>query len=79
VRRGAIAPMMVGAALVAIVTVGVVMAVTHLYAEHRGFAGAIDPRLVDAGALAANGALLFALLRLRRFDPESNDGTEDDA
>jgi hypothetical protein len=71
--------MLVGAALVAIVTVGVVMAVTHLYADHRGFAGAIDPRLVDVGAVTANAALLFALLRLKRFDPESNEGMEDDA
>lgn len=79
VRRGAITLMLVGAALLASLTVGVVIAVTHLYAEHRGFAGAIDPRLVDVGALTANAALLFALLRLNRFDPESNDGMEDDA
>jgi hypothetical protein len=69
----------VGAALVASLTAGVVLAVTHLYAEHRGFAGAIDPRLVDVGALAANAALLFALLRLSRFNQESNEGTEADA
>jgi hypothetical protein len=79
VRRGTITPMLAGAALLAIVTFGVVMAVTHLYADHRGFAGAVDPRLVDVGALIANAALLFALLRLNRFEPESNEGTEDDA
>jgi hypothetical protein len=70
---------LIGAALLAGLTVGVVLAVTHLYTEHRGFAGAIDPRLVDVGALAANAALLFALLRLSRFDQESNEGTEGDA
>ena len=70
---------LIGAGLLASLTVGAVMAVTHLYAQHRGFVGAIDPRLVDVGALAANGALLFALLRLSRFDQASNEGTEDDA
>jgi len=70
---------LIGAALLAGLTVGVVLAVTHLYAQHRGFLGAIDPRLVDVGALAANGALLFALLRLSRSDQESNEGTEGDA
>lgn len=77
--RGAITMMLVGAALLASVTVGVVLAVTYLYAQHRGFAGAIHPLLVDVGALAANGALLFALLRLSRFDRESNEGREGDA
>jgi hypothetical protein len=77
--KGAITMVLLGAALLATVTVGVVLAVTHLYADHRGFAGAIDPRLVDLGALAANGALLYALLRLSRFDRESNEGTEGDA
>jgi hypothetical protein len=79
VHKGAITLVLVGAALLASVTVGVVLAVTHLYADHRGVAGAIDPRLVDVGALAANGALLFALLRLSRFDRESNESTEGDA
>jgi hypothetical protein len=79
VPRDAITMMLVGAALLACVTVGVVLAVTHLYAEHRGFSGAIHPLLVDGGALAANGALLFALLRLSRFDRESNEGSEGDA
>ena len=77
--RGATRLILIGAALLASLTAGAVMAVTRLYAEHRGFAGAIDPRLVDVGALAANGALLFALLRLSRFHQESNEGTEDDA
>ena len=75
---GAITMLLIGAALIASVTAGVVLAVTQLYAEHRGFSGAIHPLLVDAGALAANGALLFALLRLSRFDRESNEGTEGD-
>ena len=79
VPRGVTRLILIGAALLASLTVGAVMAVTHLYAQHRGFAGAIDPRLVDVGALAANGALLFALFRLSRFDQESNEGTEDDA
>jgi hypothetical protein len=79
VRRGGITLMLIGAALLASVTVGVVLAVTHLYAEHRGFMGAIDPRLVDGGALAANAALLFALFSLSRSNRESNEGTEDDA
>lgn len=74
--RGPITLVLVGAALLASLTVAVVIAVTHLYAQHRGFAGAIDPRLVDVGALVANGALLFALLRLSRFDQESDEGTE---
>ena len=77
--RGAITLMLIAAALLASATVGVVLAVTHLYAEHRGFAGAIDPRLVDVGALAANAVLLLAILRLCRFDRESNEGMEDDA
>ena len=77
--RGAITVLLLGAALLASVTVGVVLAVTQLYAEHRGFSGAIHPLVVDAGALAANGALLFALVRLSRFDRESNEGTEGDA
>ena len=76
--RGAITMLLIGAALIASVTAGVVLAVTQLYAEHRGFSGAIHPLLVDAGALAANGALLFALLRLSHFDRESNEGTEGD-
>jgi hypothetical protein len=71
--------MLIGAALLASLTAGVVLMVTHLYAEHRGFAGAIDPRLVDVGALAANAALLFALFRLSRFNRESTEGTEGDA
>jgi hypothetical protein len=74
--RGAITMLLLGAALLASVTVGVVLAVTRLYAEHRGFSGAIHPLLIDAGALAANGALLFGLLWLSRFDRESNEGTE---
>ena len=78
-RRGAITLMLIAAALLASATVGVVLAVTRLYAEHRGFAGAIDPRLVDVGALAANAALLLAILRLSRFDRESIKGREDDA
>lgn len=78
-RRGAITLMLVGAALVASLTVGVVMTATHLYAEHRGFAGAIDPRLVDLGSLAANAVLLFALFSLGRFNRESNRGREDEA
>jgi len=78
VAKGAITLVPVGAALLASVTVAVVLVVTHLYAEHRGFAGAIDPRLVDVGAVAANGALLFVLLRLSRFDRESNESTEGD-
>ena len=77
--RGAITLMLIAAALLASATVGVVLAVTHLYAEHRGFAGAIDPRLVDVAALAANAALLLAILRLSRFDRESINDTEDDA
>ncbi len=79
VPRGLITLVLVGAALVASLTVGVVVAVTHLYVEHRGFAGAIDPRLVDVGTLAANAALLFALFRLSRFNRQCNEGTEDDA
>jgi hypothetical protein len=79
VPRGAITLMLIAAALLASATVGVVLAVTHLYAEHRGFAGAIDPRLVDVGALAANAALLLAILRLSRFDRESINDTENDA
>jgi len=79
VPRGAITQMLIAAALVASATVGVVLAVTHLYAEHRGFAGAIDPRLVDVGAVAANVALLLAILRLSRSDRESIEGMEDDA
>lgn len=79
VGRGAIGLMLIGAALVASLTIGVVLAVTHLYAEHRGFAGAIDPRLVDVGAVAANAALLYALFSLGRFHRESNVGAEDDA
>ena len=71
--------MLIAAALVASATVGVVLAVTHLYAEHRGFAGAIEPRLVDVGALAANAALLLAIIWLSRFDRESIKGMEDDA
>jgi len=78
VRKGAITLTLIGA-LVASVTVGVVLAVTHLSAEHRGFTGVIDPRLVVVGALAANAALLFALFSLSRFNRESNRGTEDDA
>jgi hypothetical protein len=78
VRKGAITLTLIAAALVASVTVGVILAVTHLYAEHRGFTGAIDSRLVDVGALAANAALLFALFSLSRFNRESNEGTEDD-
>ena len=77
--RGAITLMLIAAALLASATVGVVLAVTRLYAEHRGFAGAIDPRLVDVGALAANAALLSAILRLSRFDRDSNEDMEDDA
>ncbi|TMB64774.1 MAG: hypothetical protein E6J51_09230 [Chloroflexi bacterium] len=77
--RGAITLMLIAAALVASATVGVVLAVTHLYAEHRGFAGAIEPRLVDVGALAANAALLLAIIWLSRFDRESIKGMEDDA
>jgi len=68
-----------GAALLASLTVGVVLAVTHLYAQHRGFMGAIDPRLVDVGALAANATLLFALLRLSHFNRQSNEGAEEEA
>jgi len=79
VPRGAITLMLIAAALLASATVGVVLAVTHLYAEHRGFAGAIDPRLVDVGAVAANVALLLAILRLSRFDRDSIEGREDDA
>jgi len=79
VRRGAITMTLIGAALLASATVGVVLAVTHLYAEHRGFAGAIDPRLVDVGALAANVALLFALFKLSRSNRESTESMEDDA
>ena len=79
VRRGAITLLLVGAALVASLTAAVVMAVTRLYAEHRGFAGAIDPRLVDVGALTANAALLFMVFKLNRFDRESNEGMEEDA
>jgi len=79
VPRGAITLMLIAAALLASATVGVVLAVTHLYAEHRGFTGAIDPRLVDVGALAANAALLLAIIRLSRFDRESIKGSEDDA
>jgi hypothetical protein len=79
VPRGAITLMLTAAALLASATVGVVLAVTHLYAEHRGFAGAIDPRLVDVGALAANAALLLAILGLSRFDRESIKGMEEDA
>jgi len=79
VRRGAITLMLIGAALLASLTVGVVLAVSHLYAEHRGFMGAIDPRLVDVGALAANVALLFALFSLSRFNRESIKGREDEA
>jgi len=79
VPRGAITLMLIAAALLASATVGVVLAVTHLYAEHRGFAGAIDPQLVDVAALAANAALLLAILRLSRFDRESINDTEDDA
>jgi hypothetical protein len=79
VPRGAITMMLVGAALLASVTAGVVLAVTRLYAEHRGFSGAIHPLLVDAGALAANGALFFALLRLSRYDRDANEGREDGA
>ncbi len=78
-RRGAITLMLIAAALLASATVGVVLAVTRLYAEHRGFTGVIDPRLVVVGALAANAALLFALFSLSRFNRESNRGTEDDA
>ena len=79
VARGPMTLLLVAAALLASLTVGVVMVVTHLYAQHRGFMGAIDPRLVDVGALAANGALLFALLRLSHFNRESREGAEDDA
>jgi hypothetical protein len=79
VRRGEISVMLIGAALLASLTVGVVLAVTHLYAERRGFAGAIDPRLLDGGAVAANAALLFALLRLSYVNPESSEGAEEDA
>jgi hypothetical protein len=71
--------MLAGAALVASLTVAVVLVVTHLYAAHRGFAGAIAPRLVDLGALAANATLLVALFRLGGFNRESGNGTEDDA
>ena len=78
-RRGAITLLLIGAALLASLTVGVVLAVSHLYTEHRGFMGAIDPRLVDVGALAANAALLFALFSLRRFSRESIKGREDEA
>ena len=77
--RGAITLMLIAAALVASATVGVVLAVTHLYAEHRGFAGAIDARLVDVGVLAANVALLVAIFSISRFDRESIKGMEDDA
>jgi hypothetical protein len=79
VRRGPLALLLIGAGLLASLNIGVVLTVTHLYAEHRGVAGAIDPRLVDAGALPANGALLFAFLRLSRFDRESIKGPEGDA
>lgn len=75
-HRGAIPLMLVGATLVATLTLGVVLAATHFYADHRGFAGAIDPRLIDLGSLAANAGLLTVLFRLGRFSRESNDDRE---
>ena len=78
-RKGRIPLMLVGAALLASLTTGVVLAVMHLYAEHRGFAGAIDPRLVVLGSVAANAALLFALFRLGRFERESITARGDEA
>jgi len=79
VAKGAITLVLIGAAVLASVTVGVVLTVTHLYAQHRGLMGAIDPRLVDVGAVAANAALLFALFRLNHFNRESSEGEEEDA
>jgi len=79
VRRGAITIVLVGAALLASLTMGAVLLVTQLYAEHRGFAGAIDPRLIDLGSVAANAALLLGLFSLGAFTRESTRGTEDDA
>ncbi len=76
-RRRPITLMLIGAALVASLTVGVVLAVTHLYAMHRGFAGAVDPRLVDVGALAGNAVLLAALFRLSRPGRQSPAGPEE--
>ena len=79
VARGPMTLVLVAAALLASLAVGAVLAVTHLYAQHRGFMGAIDPRLVDVGALTANAALLFALLRLSHFNRQSNEGAEEEA
>jgi hypothetical protein len=79
VRRGANTTLLVGAALLASLTTGAVLLVTHLYAQQRGFAGAIDPRLIDFGSVAANVALLLGLFSLRAFTRESTGGAEDDA
>ena len=78
-RRGAITIMLVGAALLASLTMGAVLLVTHLYAEHRGLAGAIDSRLIDLGSVAANAALLLGLFSLGASTRESTGGMEDDA
>ena len=78
-RRGAITILLVGAALLAGLTIGADLLVTHLYAEHRGFAGAVDPRLIDLGSVAVNAALLVGLFSLGAFKRESTGGTEDGA
>jgi hypothetical protein len=79
VRRGAVTILLAGAALLAGLTIGAALLVTHLYAEHRGFAGAIDPRLIDLGSVVANVALLFGLFSLGAFTRDSTGRTEDDA
>lgn len=66
VSRGRdVAFLLIGPAVAASVAFGLVPAVMRLYAEHRGLAGAIDPRLVDIFSLTLNLALLVALFRLR--------------
>ena len=79
VRKGIIVFLLIGVALTAALTFGVVPAVTSLYAAHHRFAGAVEPWIIDVGSLAANAALLVALFRLRGRLGESADREEEPA
>lgn len=76
-RKSTIVLFLVGASLAAVLTLGVVPAVTALYAAHHRFAEAVEPWIIDLGSFVANAALLFALLRLRRRVGDSAAREED--
>ncbi len=57
---------------------GLVQAFVRLDVQHRQLVGNVDPRLVDAGMLALNAALLVAFVAIHRFR-RSRKTTSDEA